>query len=203
MDGKQRTEQFERVRRELEAQGLNATPCTVSVGRANLMALVTAGPVAALCAALFFLIYRGGSGSFTLPGLLMFYAGLLASIPVHECIHGLVWSLFCKNGLKSIHIGMIWKKLTPYCCCMEPLQFGAYLAGGLAPFVLLGLGLFAAAMATGSVPLLLLGAFNILAAGGDTTIALMLLRHRKAQIIDHPTECGFWAFEAVKDREMV
>ena len=35
----------------------------------------------------------------------------------------------------------------------------------------------------------------MVSAGGDTTIALMLIRRRRSLIIDHPTKCGFTAFE--------
>ncbi|MEA4911958.1 MAG: DUF3267 domain-containing protein [Oscillospiraceae bacterium] len=196
MDERQRTENFERMRAALEAQGWRGTACTISVVRANVMAFATAGPVAAVCVLLFFIKHPAGGFSFTWRGYLLFFAGMILSVPVHEFLHGLTWSLYCKNGWRSIHIGVLWKKLTPYCCCMEPLSPGAYLLGGLAPFVVLGLGSFAAAMAAGSVGWLWLSAFNMLAAGGDTTIALMLLLRRPGgdRIIDHPTACGFWAF---------
>jgi hypothetical protein len=62
------------------------------------------------------------------------------------------------------------------------------------PFIVLGLGIFLASIITNSIFLLALSMFNIIAAGGDITIALMLLKHKNALIIDHPTECGFWAF---------
>ncbi len=194
MDSKQRIERFEQTRRELEAEGWRGEPHTISVLKANLMAFVTAGPVAALCVALFFLVRKTGEGSFSPAVMWIFFGAIIASIFVHEGLHGLVWGAFCKNRWKSVYIGMMWKQLTPFCCCMEPLPFGAYLAGGLAPFAVLGLGSFAAAMATGNLFVLLVSVVNVLAAGGDTTIALMLLRHRRARIIDHPTECGFWAF---------
>ena len=78
---------------------------------------------------------------------------------------------------------------------MKPLTFGKYLLGGLMPFLVLGLGLFLVALFAKNEMLLLCSLYNILCAGGDTTIACILLKHRHAVIIDHPTECGFWAFE--------
>lgn len=54
----------------------------------------------------------------------------------------------------------------------------------------------------GSGFFLILSLFNIIAAGGDTSIALMLLKHKNAMIIDHPTECGFWAFRKNKKCSM-
>ena len=63
--------------------------------------------------------------------LVAFFAGVV----VHELIHGLVWSFFCKDGLHSIHFGFQLKTLTPYCHCAQPLDKGGYIAGTLAPGV--------------------------------------------------------------------
>jgi hypothetical protein len=77
---------------------------------------------------------------------------------------------------------------------MEPLGMKYYLAGALMPFFTLGVGMFIVSYMIGSVFLMLLSLINMLGAGGDTTIALMLLKHKNAVILDHPTECGFAAF---------
>ncbi|MFT5875532.1 MAG: hypothetical protein ACI8WT_004525 [Clostridium sp.] len=194
MNDNKRTENFNLIREKLESQGYCAEQCTISIVKANVMAFVTAGPVAALCCVLFFYTKNGGEIKFSILGLLLFYTFMLVSISVHELLHGLTWSLYCKNGWKSIHLGVMWKKLTPYCCCMESLSFGQYILGGLMPFIVLGLGIFVVSFITNSIFLLILSIFNIIAAGGDTTIAVMLLKHKNAFIIDHPTKCGFWAF---------
>ena len=195
MDDKARQENFERIRAGLEAQGWKGTQHTISILRANLMAFVTAGPFAALCAALFLTGGKLQGGlDFSWASWGLFVLLMIASAFAHECLHGLTWGIFCRNGFRSIHIGFQKKTLTPYCCCLEALPSGAYLLGALMPFMILGFGFFAVSMATGRFLWLLLGMFNILAAGGDTTIAGMLLRRRRALIVDHPTECGFWAF---------
>lgn len=55
MDDKQRTERFRQTKEMLEEEGYGGQECTISVLRANVMAFVTAGPVAVLCALIFFL----------------------------------------------------------------------------------------------------------------------------------------------------
>lgn len=191
-----RVENYERQRAQLLAEGYTEHSGVISVLKANVMAFVTAGPFA-LAAVLLYAARWGGACIrlfLDIRQLLVFLGLLLLSIPVHELIHGLTWLCCCKNGWRSIHFGVMWEMLTPYCHCMEPMRFGGYICGGLMPFFLLGVCVSAAAIISGSVLLLVLGAFNILAAGGDTTIALMLLRYRDALILDHPTECGFVAF---------
>lgn len=88
----------------------------------------------------------------------------------------------------------MWKEVTPYCCCSEPLSFKGYILGGLMPFLVIGIGMFIIALVLGNNMIFILSMFNILGASGDLTIALMLLKCRKSVIIDHPTKCGFVTF---------
>jgi Protein of unknown function (DUF3267). len=185
---------FDSTRKHLEEEGYTAQECTISVLKANLMALVTAAPLALLCGVLFFYLYPNQTSDFFLSDLFIFIGGWIASMALHELLHGLGWSLFCQKGWKSIYLGVMWSKLTPYCGCLEALPFGPYLLGGLMPLIVLGIGAFAVAAFTGSLLWFALSALNMVAAGGDLTIALLLLRHRNARIVDHPTKCGFWAF---------
>ena len=91
---------------------------------------------------------------------------------------------------------MMWKVLTRYCACAEPLNFTQYFLGALMPFFVLGFGAFFVALATKSIACLAFSMLSMLAAGGDITIVCMLLKYRKEKALfaDHPTECGFYAF---------
>ncbi|MGL5540506.1 MAG: DUF3267 domain-containing protein, partial [Erysipelotrichaceae bacterium] len=119
---------------------------------------------------------------------------MFGSIIVHELLHGVGWYLFIKDTSK-ISFGVIWKYLTPYCTCSQPMPFLAYAVGGLFPLFILGGGFLILAIVLQSPFYLFLSVVNILCAGGDTTIFMYLLKHRNAHIVDHPTECGFVAFE--------
>jgi hypothetical protein len=195
MNDNQRTEKFYSIKNQLESEDYYGEKCTISILKANIIALITAGPIAVLCCIIFFFTKDTSKINFSIINLLIFYLLLMATIFIHELLHGLTWSLYCRNGWKSVHFGVIWKKLTPFCCCTELLNFKQYILGGLMPFIILGLGIFVISLMTNSIFLLVLSVFNIIAAGGDLTIAIMLLKHKDAYIIDHPTECGFWAFK--------
>ena len=178
-------------REEYLAAGFREENATISVLKANLMAFATAGPLVAIAGFLFVNRWRDQDLSVEFLPLLL---AVVVCIAVHEFLHGIGWSFFCRDGFRSIHIGVQWRMLTPYCHCKEPLRFGPYLFGGLLPLFVLGVGIFVAAYLTGDLFLFFLSAINILSAGGDTTIALLLFKYRDAEILDHPTDCGFVAF---------
>ncbi|MFZ2539004.1 MAG: DUF3267 domain-containing protein [Oscillospiraceae bacterium] len=198
IEKEKRIENFNKMRAEKLAEGYQENICTISILKANLMALITAAPIALVCLFIYILKWNGiifnGNGVEFFINWALFMVLMIAFMAIHEVIHGITWGLFCKNKWKSIHLGVMWKQLTPYCTCKEPLKFGGYILGGLMPLFVLGIALFVVSLLTGNILLLLLSLFNIIGAGGDTTIALMLLKYKKACILDHPTECGFVAF---------
>lgn len=194
MSDKERVARFEEKKVVLESKGYIAKEHTISILKANVMAFVYAGPIAVLFIMIFNALHKSGSGEFSLGSIFVFLFMNIVLIICHELLHGVGWSLSCKEGMKSIHFGVIWKALTPYCSCAEALTFKQYAIGGLLPFVVLGIGGALLGIITGSYLVMILSAINIIAAGGDITIMLSLLKHRDKKIMDHPTKCGFWSF---------
>ncbi len=180
----------------LIAEGYTAKDRTISVLKANVMALVTAGPFAVLAVVLYLNKWGGNAFSFdvNLVSVGLFVLAFIVSIPLHEALHGFAWSLVAKNGWKSIRFGILRPSYTPYCHCKEPLGFWAYLFGALTPFLALAVGAFLSSYASGSLFWLLFSVVHFIAAGGDTTLVCMMLPYTKAQFLDHPSECGFTAF---------
>ncbi|MCQ4638254.1 DUF3267 domain-containing protein [Anaerovorax odorimutans] len=197
-DKELRIENYRRQRQAMLDAGYSEHVETISVIKANIWALVTAGPFVAAAAVLYLTKWGEILISIRIGGVILFLLLFLLSIPVHEGLHGLTWGICCRNHFRSIRFGIMKESGTPYCHCMEPLGFGSYIAGGLMPFLVLGIGLFLVSLYVHSSLVLLLSMMNILCAGGDTTIALLLLRYRDAEILDHPTECGFAAFRKEK-----
>lgn len=180
---KRRIEDYERICASMAEQGYRSSCGTISVVKANLYALIATVPLVAAGMAAYF--GRWGAGELSIEiswNIMIFYLFLLVSIPVHELIHGITWSIFCRKGWKSIRFGVIWSMLTPYCHCKEPLKFRSYIAGGLMPLMVLGFIPFLAALATGNGWVLWFSILNVVAAGGDIIIALMLLKYRDAEI---------------------
>lgn len=189
---------YEMQKQRLFEEGYEEHQETISVLKANGMAFVTAGPIAALQFMIWILVGKGGEGSFGIREMVVFWISFLALIFVHELLHGLGWVKWTKKKWQSIYLGMMWESLTPYCHCKEPLKPKHYLVGLLTPFLVLGIGMFLAALFVGNQVIFLLGVLNTLSAGGDTTIGCMLFRYLKYRdncyILDHPTDCGFVAF---------
>ena len=130
---------------------------------------------------------------------LLFLLVMLLLTAVHEGIHALTCAMFAKDHWKSIRFGVIWKALTPYCTCAQPMKRGQYILGAAMPTLVLGIGLTAAAALTGVFWVFILAIAMIFGGGGDFTIILKILLHRQrgkeAVYYDHPYECGVVVFE--------
>lgn len=181
---------FHKIREEMAEQGYRETEATISVAKANIGAILYALPWIILGLAAYIALWSQFVIDFDFLIVLLF----VACLAIHELLHGLGWGLFCVKGFSSIRFGVIWKMLTPYCHCTEPLSFGPYLFGGMLPFIVLGFIPLVISLVTGNSVLLFLSLVNIVGAGGDLTIMGMLMKHCDALILDHPTDCGFYAY---------
>lgn len=116
---------------------------------------------------------------------------LALGVALHELIHGLTWSLFAKNGLKSIKYGIMKEYMTPYCHCTEPLKVKHYIIGGIMPAIILGIIPSLLAIYFGNFYLLIFGMFFTNAAIGDFLIIKLLLNENMdSEVQDHPSEAG-------------
>ncbi|MBR5655855.1 MAG: DUF3267 domain-containing protein [Prevotella sp.] len=125
-----------------------------------------------------------------------FLLAVFVGIIVHELIHGLTWSFYAKRGWRSISFGVMWKLLTPYCHCSEPLPIRGYMAGALMPFIVMGLIPAIVALFIGSLPLLTWGIIFIATAAGDLWMAWLLTKERPdCMVLDHPSEAGYYIID--------
>ena len=124
---------------------------------------------------------------------------LILGIIVHELIHGITWARFAENGFKSIKFGVLWKMLTPYCHCKEPLTVRQYTIGAIAPAIILGFLPAIIAILTGNLGLLIFGIFFTMAAGGDFLVINMIRKENKDDLVqDHPSEAGCYIYRKLK-----
>ena len=196
---RRRLERFEALAEKMKAEGYRRTDLTISIVAANVFALVLFVPLFIGGMALFILknsaraIDMGPSSVF---GIMI---AMLVLIVVHELIHGLVWSISAERGFKDIEFGFMVKYLTPYCTCGVPLSKGQYIAGALAPLVLLGIVPMIWGILAGSFPVLLVGIIMADSAAGDIQIVWQILRYKSCSsdvvYIDHPTQGGGVIFE--------
>jgi hypothetical protein len=133
-------------------------------------------------------------------GALLVLAVLISGIVLHELIHGLVWANYAKEGFKSIRFGVLWKMVTPYCHCKEPLKVKEYIIGAIMPSIVLGLLPALVAIITGNVWLLLFGMIFTMASCGDFLIVLLLRKENMNDLVlDHPSEAGCYIFRKEKE----
>lgn len=111
---KNKQQLFEETCRRMEGDGYRRTDLTISAKQLNLIALLVIVPMIGIPCVLFMLRWNllAGSGVSIRVSLWTLVAFLIG-IVIHELIHGLVWSFFCKDGLHSIHFGFQLKTLTP------------------------------------------------------------------------------------------
>ncbi|MBK7098987.1 MAG: DUF3267 domain-containing protein [Sphingobacteriales bacterium] len=139
-------------------------------------------------------LFSAGSGWVFLKWLIICLAGIV----VHELVHGITWALYAKKGFRSIKFGVLWKYITPYCHCKEPLQIRHYLIGAITPFILVGLLPAVYAIITGSINWLLFGIFYTVGAVGDFLIIKLLLpEKRNDYALDHPSEAGCYVYRKI------
>lgn len=179
---------------------------TIDLGKANGVALLGVLPITVVYVLPFYLLWghrytwdgvkaamEGGTATAGVWGLAM----LLAGIVVHELIHGLTWSMYTKRGFRSIRFGVLWKMLTPYCHCKEPLRVRHYIIGALMPAIILGFAPALLAMALGSAKLLVFALFFTVAAMGDFMIIQLIRKEPEGTLVlDHPSEAGCYVFRA-------
>jgi len=188
---------------------------TFNLVKANLYALVSIIPIIIIYVIPYYLIWRDSINKETIKNLLIYYKHngylnpvliftiimflLTIGIILHELIHGITWAKFTKNGFKSIRFGVLWKFLTPYCHCKEPLLIKHYIIGAIMPAIILGLLPAIISLITGNVILLLFGIFFTMAAFGDFMIVFLLIKENKNSLVqDHPSEVGCYIYKENK-----
>jgi len=180
---------------------------TFDLMKANLYAIFSIIPVLILYGVPFVLLWRNTFSKVALKSfiheftlgiwgnfvsiLLVMTIGIIA----HELIHGITWAMYTKNGFKSIKFGVLWKVLTPYCHCSEPLKVKHYITGAIMPAIILGFLPFVYSLFTGNALWLFFGIFFTMSAVGDFLIVNLVRKEdMNSLVLDHPSEVGCYVF---------
>jgi hypothetical protein len=184
----------------MEEQEVKGRMVAIDIVKANIFAVVIMVVAAIVFLVPFFWIWKdkkpidellGGFGDWSITFILV-----IVGIVVHELIHGLTWACYAKSGWKSISFGVMWKLLTPYCHCDEPMRIHGYMMGAMMPCVILGIIPAVAALFIGSLPMLAWGILFIAAAAGDIWMTWLLTKENpKSMVLDHPSEAGFYIID--------
>lgn len=177
---------------------------TVRIENANKTGLVLAGPVFFVFTALYVFLWEGEIFNYfrqdfavwkIVKDVGLFFIVTLVGIVFHELIHGISFAMFTERGFRSIRFGVLWKYLTPYCHCTEPLQIRHYRFGALAPAVILGLIPAVAGLVIGKYTVTFFGIIFIVAAIGDFMVIQLLWKEKPTDYAqDHPSEAGCFVF---------
>ena len=131
-------------------------------------------------------------------GLLGFFLISIFGVIIHELIHGVTWARYTNNGFKSIKFGVLWKMLTPYCHCKEPLRVKHYVMGAIAPAIILGFIPSVISIIIGNFGLLIFGLVFTVVAAGDFLIINLLRKENKDDFVeDHPSEAGCYIYRKI------
>ena len=184
----------------MEEQEVKGRKVAIDIVKANIFAVVIMVVAAIVFLVPFFWIWKdkkpidellGGFGDWSITFILF-----IVGIVVHELIHGLTWACYAKSGWKSISFGVMWKLLTPYCHCDEPMRIHGYMMGAMMPCVILGIIPAVAALFIGSLPMLAWGILFIAAAAGDIWMTWLLTKENpRSMVLDHPSEAGFYIID--------
>lgn len=193
----ERKEYFEAESRKLTEQGYEKKDLTFGVVAANVWAIVLTVPILIVFWCIYSSNWHMERLSFAEQGLALLAAFVL--IVVHELIHGIVFACFVESHWKAVSFGVIWKMLTPYCSCREPLKRIHYLAAILAPTVILGFIPAILSIVYGWMAMFLVALLMIMGGGADMLIAIKLCTYKtkgkECVFFDHPYECGLVVFE--------
>lgn len=192
----QRRERVKKRCAQFEAEGYRQIDLTISAKTANSYALLATLPFVIIYILLFGFI--AGWKSYRNVDVGFLGTIVLASIIVHELIHGLFFAIAAPNGFRSVEFGVFWDSLNPYCYCAAPVSRMQYIVALTMPGILLGTVVGAFAIGFGSATWLLFSLVAYLLASGDFFIAFMIIRFgskgKSALFLDHPDQPGLMVF---------
>ncbi len=189
------SEDFERMKADLHEKGYQEKDVTITSGKAMVLGALYGLPFVIVFGLWyrFFLIER--AYLLEVSGIafyVLFIAIIAVSVVIHELLHGIGWATASGKGWNVVRFNI--HALMPSCACKAVLGKRAYLAGVLAPFIVLGGGsVLFIFIYPGTVSFLTM-MVNFISAGADLMIAFQVLKERDGFIADHPTEAGYIAF---------
>ena len=192
-----RLDRFEKNAEDMKRQGYTRRDLTISMGKANVFAIILTIALLAIGIGLYFLVNHRLELSSMNP--LVFVVAVVVLIVLHELIHGVCWSIFTPHHFRDIEFGIMKSSMSPYCACLVPLKREHYIFGTVMPLVVLGIIPMIVGIAVGNPDVLLIGVLMSASAAGDILIIKNLLAYkssaREVVYMDHPTEAGGVVFE--------
>jgi len=132
----------------------------------------------------------------SLPFVVLFILSILAGIIIHELLHGMIFSLFAKNGFKDVKFGFNLKVFAPYAHCKVPLKRNQYILAVITPGLILGILPSIIFFICKDIIWFSWSMLFVVTAIGDFMIFFKLIFINKTfKVKDHPTKVGFFTCE--------
>ena len=167
---------------------------SVSMLAANLLVLLSTGPLVAALGLAFVARWGGAALAQGVWSLLEPSVLLLAVLPgvlAHELLHALGWAISARRPLSAIRIGVNWRGVSPYAHPKDPMPVQAYRIGAILPALVMGLLPAGVAIAMGKPLLMAWSLFFLFTAGGDIVVLWLIRDVGAGQLVqDHPTRAG-------------
>ena len=139
-----------------------------------------------------FLLFTYKPIEFTEYGVGKLLIGMLLYLMIHEIIHGLAFSCFCKDK-RSVKYGAALEKGVLYAMCQERISKKAIIISLLAPTVVLTLLALIPSYIFRIDLLAILAIFNLAGATGDLLMTLFVIKlPNNIQYIDYDSVIGFY-----------
>ncbi len=127
---------------------------------------------------------------------LLWLVYVVAGILLHELLHGIGWVIFGGKSFRSLQFGVLWKYLSPYAHCKEPVKVRGYRAGIILPGVIVGIlpGIYG--IVAGQFGWVLFGIIFTWGAIADFVMWWILRKlPPDSQVIDHPEKVGCYVLK--------
>ena len=172
-------------------EGYVAEQKTISLVWGNVLAVLLIALAASVGFALMYVLW--GGIHFNPMGMLLFSAGMLIGIVVHELVHGITWLVMLKKSFSHLSFGFM--KGCAYCHIDVPMEKRSSVVGALMPLLLTGLLPWLAGIVANSWVWMMIGAVMIGGAAGDIMI-VRALRHEASStlVYDHPSDIGCYVY---------
>ncbi len=177
---------------------------TINPGKAQILGIIYALPFILFFTIIYYLFwdttliqnpFKYFENVFGKLSFVIVMTSILIGVVIHELIHGLTWSKFSKDGLRSIKFGVVWKYVTPYCHCKEPLTVKHYLVGAIMPAIILGFIPSIIAICIGNFGIFIFGLFFTISAGGDLMMINLLRKEPMNHLVqDHSSIIGCYIY---------
>lgn len=107
------------------------------------------------------------SGSFSIPGAILFLASFVVFVLVHEGLHGLSFMIFGKIKAKNIRYGVMLKSGVAYCISLVPISVWASRLSLMMPIYAVCLPLYIYGLVTQNLALTILSLLYLTGSVGD------------------------------------